>query len=124
MEIAADASQQLLEFLQQAVDVADEDVFKLPGPLALTDFFGLSEISGFDPLKYESWEPQPSPDIDPTMSMFEVLSQGDVLLCHPYDSFDPVIDFVRQAARDPDVLTIKQTLYRVGPDSPVVAALM
>jgi polyphosphate kinase len=68
------------------------------------------------------------PSIPPSLAaeedIFAVVRQHDVLLYHPYDSFAPVVDFVRQAANDPDVLTIKQTLYRVGPNSPIVAALM
>jgi len=123
LEIAAGASSELLQFLQQSLDVPDDDVFKLPGPLALSDFFGLSELNGFEGLKYEPWPPQPSPDIDPTASMFDVISERDILLCHPYDSFDPVVRLVEEAAEDPDVLAIKQTLYRTSKNSPIVAAL-
>jgi polyphosphate kinase len=123
LEIADDASPELLAFLQEALDVQDEEVFKLPGPLALADFFGLTDLSGFDDLKYKPWHSKPSPDIDPLAGMFDVLSRRDVLLCHPYDSFDPVVRLVEEAADDPDVLAIKQTLYRTSKDSPIVAAL-
>ena len=121
--IAADVSDQLLAFLQQALDVPDEDVFRQPGPLALSDFMDLTDLNGFDSLKNEPWPPQPPVDIDPSVSMFEIISQRDVLLCHPYDSFDPVVRLIEEAAEDPDVLAIKQTLYRTSRNSPVIAAL-
>ncbi len=123
LAIAATASPEMLAFLQQTLNVPDEDVFKQPGPLALSDFMELTALNGFDQLKYEPWPPQPAPEIDPTASMFDIISQRDVLLCHPYDSFDPVVRLIEEAADDPDVLAIKQTLYRTSRNSPIVAAL-
>lgn len=123
LEIADRVSAEMLSFLQQALDVRDEGVFKTPGPLALSDFMQLASLSGFDHLRYKPWPPQPSPDIDPTVRMFDVLARRDILLCHPYDSFDPVVRLIEEAADDPDVLAIKQTLYRTSRNSPVVAAL-
>ena len=83
----------------------------------------LTDLKGFDALRYEPWPPQPSPDIDPKTSMFEMLSRRDVLLCHPYESFEPVVRLIEEAAEDPDVLAIKQMLYRTSRNSPIVAAL-
>lgn len=123
LQIDGGVSGETLAFLQNALDVPGEHVSKLPGPLALSDFMQLSELNGFDHLKYKPWRPQPSPDIDPSASMFDVIAQRDVLLCHPYDSFDPVVRLIDEAANDPDVLAIKQTLYRTSRNSPVVAAL-
>jgi len=123
LEIADTASDELLRFLARALDVGDADVFKLPGPLALADFFALAELNGFERLRYTPWPPQPSPQVDPSLSMFEIITQRDLLLCHPYDSFDPVIRLIEEAADDPDVLAIKQTLYRTSRASPIVAAL-
>jgi len=123
LEVADRVSNELLAFLTQSLEVRDEDVFKLPGPLALTDFMQLSNLTGFDRLRYPTWRPLPSPAIDPTAGMFEVIAKQDVLLCHPYDSFDPIVRLVEEAATDPDVLAIKQTLYRTSRDSPIVAAL-
>lgn len=123
LETSAEASPEMLDYLQRTLEVAGTDVFQAPGPLALADFIQLTELKGFEVLRYEPWPPQPSPDIDPTKSMFDVITQRDVLLCHPYESFDPVIRLVEEAADDPDVLAIKQTLYRTSRSSPVVAAL-
>jgi polyphosphate kinase len=123
LQIAEEASDKIVGFLQQTLQVDDEDVHKLPGPLALSDFMELADLNGFDELKREPWPPQPSLQIDPSMSMFDVISQRDVLLCHPYDSFDPVVRLIEEAAIDPDVLAIKQTLYRTSRISPIVNAL-
>ncbi|MDA1051377.1 MAG: polyphosphate kinase 1 [Planctomycetota bacterium] len=123
LAIAAYTSPELLAFLQEVLEVPDEDVFKQPGPLVLSDFMALTDLNGFDALKLEPWPPQPPVDIDPTVSMFDIISQHDVLLCHPYDSFDPVVRLIEEAAEDPDVLAIKQTLYRTSRNSPIVAAL-
>jgi polyphosphate kinase len=83
----------------------------------------LTELAGFEALKYEPWPPQRSPEIDQGAKMFEILGRGDVLLYHPYESFDPVLRLVEEAAADPDVLAIKQILYRTSRKSPIVAAL-
>jgi len=98
-------------------------VYKAAGPLNLADFRQVSMIDGYDAHRYKPWPPQPSPDIDLKVSVFEQLSRRNVLLAHPYESFDPVVRMVEEAAEDPDVLAIKQILYRVSSDSPIVAAL-
>jgi len=123
LEIAERVGLEMLAFLQSTLEVHDEDVFPVPGPLALADFMQMTDVPGFDRLKYESWPPQRSPDVDPTASMFDVLTDHDVLLCHPYDSFDPVVRLIDEAADDPEVLAIKQILYRTSRKSPIVAAL-
>ena len=123
LEIGADTSAELLEFLQRTLDVPDEDVFRQPGPLALSDLMALTGLNGFEHLQNEPWPPQPSPAVDSSKTMFETIATRDVLLCHPYDSFDPVVRLIEEAADDPDVLAIKQTLYRTSRKSPVIAAL-
>ncbi len=123
LEIAGHASDTLLSFLEQGLDVTGDDVFKAPGPLDLSSFMRLTDVPGFDALKYEAWPPQPSPHVDLTTSMFDVLSRRDVLLYHPFDGFEPVVRLIDEAAADPEVLAIKQTLYRTSRNSPVVAAL-
>ena len=124
LEIAMRVSPELLEFLGRCLDIRSEDIFQVPGPLALSDFMQLSNMAGFERLQFKPWRPLPSPDVDLTSSMFDVLARRDVLLCHPYDSFDPIVRLIEEAADDPDVLAIKQTLYRTSRDSPIVAALI
>lgn len=123
IELQSGASSAVREFLIRQLQVREDCVFEIPGPLDLSAFSRLTEIQGFDHLKYEPWPPVSSPDVDPSKSMFVNLGQRDVLLYHPYESFDPVIRFVEEAAEDPDVLAIKQTLYRTSARSPIVQAL-
>lgn len=123
LELADTASQMMRDFLQLATDVQDRWIFAVPGPLDLAAFFRLSDSQGFDSLRYEAWPPRPSPHISPTESMFEAISRRDVMLFHPYESFDSVVRLIDEAADDPEVLAIKQTLYRTSAKSPIVAAL-
>ena len=123
LEVAESGSQIVREFLQSAVAVADEWVFAVPGPLDLGAFFRLTDSQGFDALRYEQWSPKPLPQVDPAESLFTTIARRDVLLYHPYESFDPIVRLIEEAADDPDVLAIKQTLYRTSAKSPIVAAL-
>jgi len=123
LEVDARASQTLIRFLRDAVEVDAADVQTLDGPVDLSAWFQLTDRPGFEALKYEPWPPQPSPAVPTDRSMFETIATQDVLLYHPYDSFEPVLRFIDEASRDPDVLAIKQTLYRTSRDSPIVAAL-
>ncbi len=123
LEISRQAAEETAAFLWNALGVGEDDVYRHPGPLDLGGFFGLATRSGFDDLKYDDWPPQPSTRIVPGSTMFETISEDDLLLIHPYESFEPVVRFLEEAADDPDVLAIKQTLYRTSRDSPVVAAL-
>jgi polyphosphate kinase len=123
LEIAAEVSPELLEYLAGKLSVPPVHVFHIPGPLDLSAFMPLTELKGFDALRYEAWPAQPSLDVDPKASIFEVLSRRDVLLHHPYESFEPIVRFIEEASNDPDVLSIKQTLYRTSRNSPIVAAL-
>ncbi len=123
LELSHQATPEVLQFLQQVFEVDAADVYLAPGPLDLRAWMSLADLGGFDSLKDEPWPPQPSPAIDPTARMFEVLAQKDVLLHHPYQTFDPVVRLLEEAADDPDVLAIKQILYRTSRNSPIVAAL-
>jgi len=123
LEISADASPEAHAFLQSALALDPVDVFAAPGPVDLSAWSQLADLKGFDALRYEPWAPQPSPQVDPKASLFDTLARRDVLLCHPYESFEPVTRFVEEAADDPDVLAIKQILYRTSRNSPIVAAL-
>ncbi len=124
LEIAERVSVETLEFLERGLGVLDQNVYRIPGPLDLTAFMRLTEISGFDALKSESWPPQPAPVVNPEIKMFDNISKQDILLCHPYESFEPVVRLIEEAAVDPDVLAIKQILYRTSKHSPIVAALI
>lgn len=123
LEIADHASAELVKFLQSRLDVADSQLFRIEGPLDLSAWMRLSDAAGFEALRYDVWTPQPSPRIDPAASLFQTIAEGDVLLYHPYESFEPVVRLVEEAANDPDVLAIKQTLYRTSRNSPIVQAL-
>ncbi|MCR4717052.1 MAG: RNA degradosome polyphosphate kinase [Lachnospiraceae bacterium] len=123
LEIAADVDKKLLKQLKKELDVMDEDVFRIEGPLDLTFLMKVNSISGFEHLKYEKWIPKQPAMINPDENLFDQIRNNDILMQHPYESFDPVVNFVRLAAKDPDVLAIKQTLYRVSGNSPIIAAL-
>lgn len=123
LELSADADPQTVAFLQQALSVENCDIYALPGPLDLAGFMRMADLDGFDTLKYEPWPPRISPDVDLGSGMFNVIARKDVLLIHPYESFEPVVRLIEEAADDPDVLAIKQTLYRTSRNSPIVAAL-
>ncbi len=123
LEIAEDASDTMIEYLRLALQLGPRDVFLVPGPLDLSAMMKLTDMQGFTALRDAAWLPQASPHIDPTRSMFEIIGERDVLLCHPYESFEPVIRLIQEAAVDPDVLSIKQILYRTSRQSPIVAAL-
>jgi len=123
LEIAEAASQSMLSFLQEALGVRDRDIYCVPGPLEFSAFMPLTDLQGFDSLRYPAWPPQGSPGVDLRSSMFGTLSAGDVLLCHPFESFEPVGKLISEAADDPDVLAIKQILYRTSRNSPMVDAL-
>ncbi|MCG6154276.1 polyphosphate kinase 1 [Rubinisphaera margarita] len=124
LEIDARATASVQAFLTNAYQVAPADVYALQGPLGLGQFMALASVKGFDNLVDEPWETSQPLDIEPGVDMFEQISQRDILILHPYESFDPVVQLVEEAANDPDVLSIKQTLYRTSSNSPIVNALM
>ncbi len=123
LEILQGAGRETREFLQQALGVTDENLYVIPGPIDLAVFMRLSGVPHFDHLRYKSWPSQPSPLVDPETSMFKTIADQDVMLCAPFESYEPVVRFIEEAADDPDVLAIKQILYRTSSNSPIVAAL-
>ncbi|MBT3378018.1 MAG: polyphosphate kinase 1 [Lentisphaerae bacterium] len=123
LEIQRGVSRTMLSFLQRALHVSEDETYCLAGPLDLAAFMELATMEGFPGQKYPEWVPQASPLVDPKSSMFDVLARQDVLLSHPFDTFKPVLRLIDEAADDPDVLAIKQTLYRTSRKSPVIEAL-
>ncbi len=123
LEVQEHMDKQLLKILKKELAVKEEDIYKINGPLDLTFLMKLHGLEGYDHLRTEQYIPQPVAAIDSTKSIFENIRKGDILLHHPYQTFDPVVDFIRQASVDPKVLAIKQTLYRVSGNSPIIAAL-
>lgn len=113
----------LLKILKMEFDMKEEDIHYINGPLDLTFLMKMYKLEGFDDLKVEPYVPAPVKEMMTDEDIFTQIRRQDILLHHPYMSFDPVVDFVRQASRDPEVLAIKQTLYRVSGNSPIIAAL-
>ena len=116
-------NKELMDFVAGKHSLKDEDIYHVDGPVGLASFMGLAMDTGFDHLRNEPWEPVASPAIPEDEPLWDVIRHQDILLHHPYESFDPVIRLVRDAAGDPDVLAIKITLYRTSGNSPVVRAL-
>ncbi len=123
LELAAGASEHIKAFLTETLEIAYGDLFLVDGPLDLTCLFQLTALEGFDQLKDRPWPGQGSPDIQPAEPMFETITTGDIVMVHPYERFDPVVRMIEEAAVDPDVLAIKQVLYRTSRNSPIIAAL-
>ncbi|MBR3598859.1 MAG: RNA degradosome polyphosphate kinase [Lachnospiraceae bacterium] len=123
LEIEADMDKRLLKELKKQLQVNADAVYKINGPLDLTFLMKVNGLDGFEHLKYKKYMPQPVQGLNREESIFDQIKRKDILLHHPYDEFTPVVDFIKQAAVDPNVLAIKQTLYRVSGNSPIVAAL-
>jgi polyphosphate kinase len=123
LEIDSSMPDQVRDILQTNLDVASYQIYVVNGPIGLSDAMELMGVNRPE-LKDKAFKPSIPPSLSTEESIFSVLRRKNILLYHPYDSFDPVIRFIREAARDPEVLAIKMTLYRIGPDSPIVAALM
>jgi polyphosphate kinase len=112
----------LREWLAMNLRIDEGSVYAVPEPIGLADLDELTHLDRAD-LLYTPLTPRVPPEIRSARSITSAIRQGDILLYHPFDSFSPVVEFVRAAANDPDVLAIKQTLYRVGSNSPIVEAL-
>ncbi len=124
LEVEEGIDKKLLKILVEDLHVRQEDIYRIEGPLDLTFLMKMYGLPGFDHLKEKAYAgPQPVPELPADCDIFEQIRKQDLLLFHPYETFRPVVDFIRQAAMDPDVLAIKQTLYRVSGNSPIIAAL-
>ena len=113
----------MLKIIKNELKLSEEDIYYIPGPLDLTFLMKMYGMDGFDALKVPKYTPQPVKELPADADIFEEIQKHDILLHHPYQTFEPVVDFVRKAAKDPQVLAIKQTLYRVSGNSPIIKAL-
>jgi len=124
LEVESGLVPELLASLCQHLELGADHTYRLPSPLNLLRLMSLYEMIDRPDLKYPPFVPTLTPPLRVPRPVFEAVRERDIFLHHPYDSFTPVVDFVAQAARDPDVLAIKQTLYRTSGDSPIVRALI
>ena len=113
----------LVKYLKKQFKVHSCDMYAFNGPLDLTFLMKCYGIEGFEDLKEAPYIPQKNKKLRADKNIFNQIRKGDVLLHHPYESFDPIVAFIKQAAEDENVLAIKQTLYRVSGHSPIIAAL-
>jgi polyphosphate kinase len=124
LEVEKGIDKKLLKKIASELEVEDNEIYSIEGPIDLTFLMKMYKLEGFDDLKEHSYNPPQSvPEFGAGENVFDVISKGDILMHHPYQTFENVVKFVEMAAVDPDVLAIKQTLYRVSGNSPIIAAL-
>jgi polyphosphate kinase len=124
LEVESGSDERLVAVLVKEMSVQDNEIFNIDGPLDLTFLMKMYGLEGFDDFKEHRYAPpQDVPEIPAGASVFDAIRKGDIFMHHPYESFQPVVNFVSQAAVDPNVLAIKQTLYRVSGNSPIIMAL-
>jgi polyphosphate kinase len=124
LEVEADCPKDFRELLLEFFDLSEPDLYKVNGPLSMTHLMPLVVNDAFAKLKDRVFQPVRDPALPAHANIFDVMRKQDVLLHHPYESFDPVVEFIEKAATDPQVLAIKITLYRTSGDSPIVEALI
>jgi polyphosphate kinase len=124
LEVEVDCPKDFLELLLRFFNLSEADTYKLDGPLSMTHLAPLVANDAFAKLKDRPFQPARDPALPPHIDFFEVMRRQDVLLHHPYDSFDQIVEWIEAAAKDPQVLAIKITLYRTSGDSPIVEALI
>src|SRR5213595_1587407 len=124
LEVEADCPADFRDLLLEFFNLSEADAYKLDGPLSMTHLAPLVTNDAFAKLKDRPFQPATDPALPPQADIFEVMRKQDILLHHPYESFDPVVRFIESAACDSQVLAIKITLYRTSGDSPIVEALI
>ena len=123
LEVEEGIAPALLKILVEELNVEEQDIYRINGPLDLAFLTRVASLSGYEEFKIPSWTPQFPKYMNRDEDIFTQIRKGDILLQHPYESFEPVVDFISSAARDKDTLAIKMTLYRVSGNSPIIAAL-
>jgi polyphosphate kinase len=124
LELRSDAPRDLARMIREVTAAGTQETYLLDGPPGLASFMELAFLPDHDHLRDADWPGQTSPAIAPGASMFETIAEGDVLLHHPYESFEPVLRLLEEAATDPDVIAIKQVLYRTAKKSRIIDALI
>jgi polyphosphate kinase len=125
IEIPISCPRELLTIIRSATATERRDIYTIPrGPVGLASLMELTQLADFDQLRNEEWSPQACPDIAPGASLFDSIAQMDLMLFHPYQSFDPVLKLLEESAADPNVLAIKQVLYRTAKKSRIIDALI
>lgn len=123
LEVVDDMPEPIRTLLMENLEVTSDDIYVMPAPLGVKDISDLCNLD-IPALRFPPYMPQRPPELPQGVDIFAAIRQGDILLHHPYDSFQPTVEFFQQAAEDPNVLAIKTTLYRVGSKSPIVNALL
>ncbi|MCI0661916.1 MAG: polyphosphate kinase 1 [Acidobacteria bacterium] len=123
LEVSSGMSPHMVKLLRNSMELVEQDVYAIDGPLNIPDLMALYKLD-LPELKDQAFTPTTPASLRAGETIFDAIRHQDILLHHPYESFAPVVEFLRQAARDPNVLAIKQTLYRVGKDSPIIEALI
>jgi len=123
LEISAASDERLRTWLISWLELRPEEVYECDGLLDAAALMQIVNLPGYDKLRDPEWPPQPCRDLSSSDDLFAQIAKHDALLFHPYEKFDPVIQLLEQAADDPDVIAVKQTLYRTGGDSPIIKAL-
>ncbi len=124
LEVEEGTDPRLVSILEEELSLNKNEIFSIDGPLDLTFLSKVRKLPGYDNLhEHRYLPPQEVPELPAGCDIFAQIRKGDIFLHHPYETFQPVVDFIAKAAVDPDVLAIKQTLYRVSGNSPIVAAL-
>ncbi len=123
LEVSENCPKRILKFLQDRFQIHDQYIYPVNGPVNLNRLINLPDMVNRPQIKYPVFTPSTPDNLGHQSNLFEEIGNGDILLHHPFQSFAPVVDFLRQAASDPDVLVIKQTLYRTGSDSVMVEHL-
>jgi len=124
LEVDQDCPEELVKFLAKTIAISDDDIYLTNGPVNLNRFIKVCDTDGHADLKFPLFTPKLPSKFSGNPDYFKTLNQNDILLHHPFESFSPFVDFLIQAAKDENVLAIKQTLYRTGPNSAVVDALV
>lgn len=124
LEIEGGATREMIQFIRGITGARTAQVFESPGELDLKAYFQIAGLPGYEHLKVDSWDSHASPSIEPGENIFDAIRRNDILLHHPFESFDPILHLVEEAAADDDVVAIKQILYRTAKNSRIISALI